>query len=148
MTRAKKPGKPPRTVENRKLVRTRPREAERLRLCEKVVYTGNPAHKRDPGDFGLNPPAAAKRNKTLCDNAEIFRKKRAQELLSNGVAEGLWDERTDQGFPKIVWCVEGELVLEAQLENATKGEYHGYPLLDTDPYRQVVFARYQEFSAR
>ena len=34
-------------------------------LSGRVSYVGNPAHKRNPGDFGLTPPAAPSGDKTL-----------------------------------------------------------------------------------
>ena len=30
---------------------------ELIRLAERVRYSGSPYHKRNPGDFGLTPPA-------------------------------------------------------------------------------------------
>lgn len=77
MGNATRPGKPARTVENRKLVKLKPAKADRKAMSVDVVYTGNPTHKRYGGDFNLNPPAAARRNKTLCDSAGIFEKTRA-----------------------------------------------------------------------
>jgi hypothetical protein len=50
-------------------------------LAAKVRYTGNPAHKRDPGDFDLTPPAAPRQNATLCDDAGILKRKKAIALL-------------------------------------------------------------------
>jgi hypothetical protein len=38
-----------------------------------------------------------------------------------------------------VWSVtEVGVPLEAQLENQETGVYHGYPLLETDPFSRVV----------
>jgi hypothetical protein len=33
--------------------------------------------------------------------------------------------------------------LEAQLENAANGTYHGYPMPEDDPFRDIVIARWR-----
>lgn len=44
----------------------------------------------------------------------------------------------DRGFPKNIWAVkEPDMPLEAILENAGNGEYHGYPMKADDPFRAV-----------
>jgi len=58
------------------------------RLAEAVSYGGNPEHKRNPGDFGLSPPAAPRPDKTLCDRAGVFDKREAEELLRQGIRQG------------------------------------------------------------
>jgi hypothetical protein len=45
---------------------------------------GNPEHKRNPGDFGLTPPADARMGKTLCDSVGIFSRNAALDLLREG----------------------------------------------------------------
>jgi hypothetical protein len=37
-----------------------------------IGYTGNPEHKRRPGDYGLIPPIAPRPGKTLCDTVKVF----------------------------------------------------------------------------
>ncbi|MEZ5583130.1 MAG: hypothetical protein R3F37_10525 [Candidatus Competibacteraceae bacterium] len=44
------------------------------RIANAVRYGGNPEHKRNPGDFGLTPPASPRPDKTLCDGAHIFKR--------------------------------------------------------------------------
>ncbi len=114
-------------------------------LYDKVSYGGNPQHKRNPGDFGLNPPAAPRAAKSLCDSAGFFTRKEASRLLKEGVEHGLVSERVNEhGFPQNIWsvldCGNGKKIpLESQLENPYKGTYHGYPLPETDPmYQQVL----------
>jgi len=34
--------------------------------------------------------------------------------------------------------------LEAQLENRESGQYHGYPMPETDPFREKVLAAWRE----
>lgn len=108
-------------------------------LAGKVRYRGNPAHKRDPGDFDLTPASAPRPNATLCDEAGVATRSEAQDLLREGVLAGLVDARTQNGFPRLVWTVRKDgTVFEAQLENSGLGEYHGYPLPLADPFREVV----------
>ena len=52
---------------------------------DKVKYGGNPEHKRNPGDFDLTPPSLPRSAKSLCDNVNIFNKKRALEYLKRGL---------------------------------------------------------------
>ncbi len=104
-----------------------------------VRYVGSPYHKRNPGDFGLDPPSLPRPDKTLCDPAGIFRKSAAQELLLAGVRRGLVSERFEDGFPQNVWAVTPQgIPLEAQLQNRLNGEYHGYPLPSSDPLSEAV----------
>ena len=112
-------------------------------LSKKVIYTGSPALKRDPGDFKLTPPAAARQNATLCDDAKVYTWLEATSLLKQGAAKGLVDARSVDGFPCLIWSVREEdgTVFEAQLENANLGQYHGYPMPLSDPFRQVVIDR-------
>ena len=108
------------------------------RLARTLSYTGNPQHKRDPGDFDLTPPAAPRANATLCDEAGVFKKKAAIRLLKEGARKGLVDGRKVTGFPSLIWAVRDGVAFEAQLENAGKGEYHGYPMPLSDPLRPLI----------
>lgn len=111
----------------------------RARLVEVVSYGGNPEHKRNPGDFGLSPPALPRADKALCDEVEIFRRDEALRLLKRGICRGLVSNRRVGNFPQNVWTVTDVGVpLEAQLENQETGAYLGYPLLETDPFSRVV----------
>jgi hypothetical protein len=105
-----------------------------------VRYGGNPEHKRNPGDFGLTPPAAARMGKTLCDKVGVFSRDAALELLREGLRRRLVSSQQRDGWPQNVWSVTdaGE-PLEAQLEGS--GVYHGYPMPDNDPFREVVLQR-------
>jgi len=53
--------KPRRTVSQKRKLMPAPTDAASknrlLALSEKATYGGNPEHKRNPGDFGLSPPA-------------------------------------------------------------------------------------------
>lgn len=112
-------------------------------LAERVKYTGSPYHKRDPGDFGLIPPAQPLPDKTLCDEAGITSKLEACRLLKRGVRRGLISVRRDGQFPVNIWSVTRDgVALEAQLENRVLGTYHGYPLTLNDDFRDVVLERW------
>ena len=112
-------------------------------LAQSVRYGGNSEHKRNPGDFGLTPPASPRPHKTLCDDAGIFDRALASSLLQEGIRRGLVSERRDNGYPHNVWAVsERGVPLEAQLENPGNGTYHGYPIPEEDPFRERVLAKW------
>lgn len=113
-------------------------------LKRKVRYTGNPQHKRQGGDFGLNPPARPALDKTLCDDVGIFTKAAAQHLLSAGVNRGLISEQFCGEFPQNIWAVTDDgHALEAQLENKMQGTYHGYPVFKPDKFQDAILERWQ-----
>ncbi len=112
-------------------------------LAKNVSYGGNPEHKRNPGDFGLTPPAQPRADKTLCDSVNIFQKSEAEALLHEGIRRGLISQRMVNYFPQNIWAVtEHGQPLEGQLENSEKGVYHGYPLPKSDPFYLVVLAHW------
>jgi hypothetical protein len=115
------------------------------RLANDVGYGGNPEHKRNPGDFGLTPPASPRPDKTLCDSVEIFQLGAALRLLRLGVERGLVSEQWRGCFPQNIWSVTDKGVpLEAELENQGTGRYHGYPMPETDPFRDKVLEVWRE----
>ena len=115
------------------------------RLARRVKYTGNPAHKRNPGDFGLAPPAQPRPDKTLCDAVSIATLLESTRLLRQGVTRGLISEQTRGDFPQNIWAVTSDGVpLEAQLEDRTQGTYHGYPMPSTDDFRDEVLRRWNQ----
>lgn len=108
-------------------------------LGKKVRYTGNPAHKSSPGDFGLTPPAMPRSDKTLCDGAGITQRAEAEQLLREAIAKGMISEQERNGFPQQIWAVSSSgIPLEAQLENQELGSYHGYPLQKTSPLWDLI----------
>lgn len=78
--------------------------------------------------------------KTLCDAVGIFSSTEALELLRDGFRRKLVSRQQRDGWPQNVWAVTaaGE-PLEAQLEG--NGIYHGYPMPDNDPLREVILER-------
>lgn len=116
----------------------------RLRaLAAGARYDGNPEHKRNPGDFGLTPPASPRRGKALCDDAGVFRRGVALGLVRAGIEKGLVDGRgTDGGWPGVVWAVtEAGEPVEAQ--HGANGVYHGYWMPADDPLRDEVLLRWR-----
>lgn len=112
-------------------------KGERGKLAEAVTYTGNPEHKRNPGDFGLTPPTQPRRGKTLCDGASIFKRSDALRYLRDGLRRGAVSEQSIDGWPKNVWAVtENGVPLEAQRDG--EGSYHGYPMQREDPMAREV----------
>jgi len=131
----------PRTSYNpkRKLVAARPAQEELVAMAEQVHYSGNPEHKRNPGDFALTPPSAPRADKTLCDLAGIRSKSQALSLLRAGVLKGLISDQKRGAFPQNIWSVTDDgIPLEAQLDNQEAGTYHGYPLPEADDFREIV----------
>lgn len=112
-------------------------------LAARVRYGGNPEHKRNPGDFGLTPPARPRADKSKCDWAGIVERAVALRLLREGIRRGLVSEQRRGGYPQNVWALTDDgYPLEAQLENSVSGAYHGYPMPETDPFRDVVLERW------
>jgi hypothetical protein len=112
-------------------------------LAKHARYSGNPEHKRNPGDFGLDPPSSPRPGKTLCDVVEIQTRVAAVALLRAGLRKGTFSVQERGGWPQNVWAVtaDGE-PLEAQLEG--EGVYHGYPMPQDDPFREDVLARWNQ----
>lgn len=118
---------------------------ERTALARTVKYGGNPEHKRNPGNFGLTPPADPRPHKTLCDDCGIFDQKIAESLLSEGAKKGMVSVQMKGELPQNIWAVTNDgYPVEAQLENRDQGTYHGYPMPETDPMRNEVLTRWAQ----
>lgn len=108
-----------------------------------AVYTGNPHHKRRPGDYGLTPPCDPRTYKSLCDNTGIFKREKAEKLLKEGFLRGLICTQEVDGWPTRVWAVtDGGVAIEAMFEKHTNGQYHGYPLDADSALADEVFERW------
>jgi hypothetical protein len=119
-------------------------EARLQSLSEAVVYRGNPAHKKHPGDFGLTPPAQPRLNKTLCDGTQV-NLQTAMRLLRTGAKLGLVSIREQNGLPQNIWAVSPNgIALEAQLDNVEAATYHGYPMGSGDPLAIEILTRWKE----
>ena len=112
-------------------------------LVQSVRYGGNPEHKINPGDFGLTPPSLPQADKTKCEIVEVFLRKEALRLLKEGVRKGFVSVQERNHWPQNIWVVTEEgYPLEAQLENSEIGTYHGYPMPETDPFREEVLTQW------
>jgi hypothetical protein len=112
-------------------------------LAKRVRYGGNPEHKRNAGDFGLDPPTSPRADKTLCDGTGILRDT-AIALLREGIRRGLISIQERDGLPQNIWAVsQGGIALEAQLENQATATYHGYPMTAGDPLAAEVLRRWE-----
>lgn len=115
-----------------------------LTLSSQARYGGNPEHKRNPGDFNLTPPSRPRPGKSLCDSVKVFTRHEALNLLKKGIQNGLVSERFIGQWPKNVWSVmDDETPLEAQLESAEQGSYHGYPMQPEDPFCEEVIKQWR-----
>lgn len=127
--------------ETRRRIRSTPlTDEERDYLKKYACYEGSPLHKRNPGNFGLTPPAAPRPDKTLCDEAGIFSRRLANELFGKGIERGLVSEVTGYDrFPKYIWIVDEDgRVFEANYGGSHNGCYHGYPIRHSDPLFEQI----------
>ena len=112
-------------------------------LSARLQYAGSPLHKRGPGDFNLDPPAALRPGKSICDDV-IDCHADAQRLLEEGAKKGLISIQINGGYPQNVWAVTPQgVALEAMLDNSERGSYHGYPMPEADPLRMLVLDRWR-----
>ena len=119
---------------------------QREAMAAAANYGGNPEHKRTPGDYGLTPPASPRPGKTLCDGERVILMAEATDLLKAGLRKGIVSIRRCKAgkWPQNVWAVSASGdVFEAQLENAERGIYHGYPVPMDDDFRSVVDREWQ-----
>ncbi|MGO9460669.1 MAG: hypothetical protein ACLPWS_04110 [Rhodomicrobium sp.] len=116
---------------------------QRTSHASRARYGGNPEHKRNPGDYGLTPPASPRPGKTLCDADQPLLKAEAERLLKDGLRKGMISQRESGTWPQNVWAVSDDgQVFEAQLENEVQGIYHGYPLQVNDDFRATVLSEW------
>ena len=124
----------------RKMIKLEERDLEQYAvLASQVRYSGNPEHKKNPGDFGLTPPSRPRAGKSLCDSVKIFTRQEALQLLKRGLEKGLISDRFQQRWPKNIWSVTDDgIPLEAQIDSPETGSYHGYPMQKEDPFSDEV----------
>lgn len=141
---AKRTKTQPRSFNPKREIASGQNQGDLDRLARLVIYRGNAAHKRNPGDFGLSPPLGPRPGKTLCDDAGLFSRVVAENLLKEGVRVGLVSKQGGKDYPQNVWAVSAEgIPLEAQLENSGDFSYHGYPMPVDDPFRDKVIERWK-----
>ncbi|GAB6050609.1 hypothetical protein JCM16106_14570 [Hydrogenophilus islandicus] len=65
-------------------------------------------------------------------------------MLEEAFRRGFVSQTEDKGWPKAVWAVTDEgVVLEARLDNAERGSYHGYPVPESDPLAAEIRKRWK-----
>lgn len=136
-----------RKINTKRRIREAPKSAAEVSrlalLASKASYTGNPAHKRNPGNFGLSPPSEPREAKTLCDGTGVTKRADAEALLRSGLERGLVSVQERNGWPQNVWAAhQGRIPMEAMLENRETGTYHAYPMLSDDPLYHEVLKRW------
>jgi hypothetical protein len=114
-------------------------------LRDQVRYEGSPAHKKEPNNFGLTPPAAPRPDATLCDEARVFDREVAAALWTRALERGLVNEATvGSGLPKHIWVVdEAGQAFEAIHGGSRAGACHGYPIRRSDPFYGVLIAAWE-----
>ena len=134
----------------RKIRATLLSDGERTLMIASATYEGSPQHKRNPGDFGLTPPSSPRPQKTLCDEAGIFRRADATALFKSAIDAGLVSEQqTGEGFPKQLWVVDDDgRVFELMYGGSRTGCYHGYPIRKSDPLFDQIRDAWSERNAR
>lgn len=135
------------TFNAKRRLQSTPLEGDQLRWLEdlstQLRYVGSPLHKKGPGDFKLDPPAALRPGKSICDDV-IDCRADAQRLLRDGAKRGLISVQINGDYPQNVWAVTPEgVALEAMLDNSEWGSYHGYPMPEADPLRMLVLDRWR-----
>ncbi len=109
---------------------------------ESARYVGNPQHKRWPADYGLNPPADPRPNKSLCDGLRPIKKREAIELFRSGIGLDMVSVDLDhRGLPKRVWAVD-EYGEAYEAMSSADGKYHGYRLYRDQDMRDLVIAEW------
>ena len=113
-------------------------------MTARVKYEGDPRQKKNRGNFSLQSDVRPSPQKTLCDKVGIFDQGEALSLLKGGMKNGLVSppdspQRYDLPWPKRVWAIHEKTVVEAR--HTGNGVYHGFPQLENQPLREIIFDR-------
>ena len=120
-------------------------EQELNELIRVLRYEGSSLHKRFHADYGLEPPANPRRNKSLCDGKRSVRQREAIRLFRSGLKRGMMSTIQEGEPPKYVWAVDedGE-AYEAKLGGDGRS-YHGYRLGDDERMmKQYVISEWKQ----
>lgn len=105
-------------------------------LASEVFYLGSPHHKRNPADYGFQPPVSPRPHKPLCDVKRVVKQEEAETFFRESINRGLVSTHSESRFPKYVWAVDGNgEAYEAKLGHDGHS-YHGYRLGDDDQAMQ------------
>jgi hypothetical protein len=92
----------------------------------KVRYTGSPYH-RSPGS---KTGTIAHRVGLTSRCPRSWTNVEATRVLRLAIKDGRVSMAWENGYPRYVWHLDGDVLYEARLTNNESGEYHGYPLED------------------
>lgn len=99
-------------------------------------------HKATPSLFGVAPYHGTDSDRSLCDRHAGFGKDdlpRIQPLLKRAEAASLAGNLT--------WSVDDTgWIYELQITNVGQNEWHGYPMLTTDPFAHTVWLRFKAWA--
>ncbi|MFG1340929.1 hypothetical protein [Xanthobacter autotrophicus] len=99
-------------------------------------------HKANPSLFGVAPYHGQDSDRTLCDRDARFGRAdlpRIQPLLKRAEAASLAGNLT--------WSVDDTgWIYELQITNVGQNEWHGYPMLMTDPFARTIWLRFKEWA--
>ena len=99
------------------------------RLASDARYVGSAHHKREPMDYGFDPPVNPRENKSVCGPV---RRAEAEALFREGVRRRMVSAFCKGELPKYVWAVDSDgRAYEAVLGSGR--DYHGYVLSRDDP---------------
>ena len=84
----------------------------------RAAYVGSPEHK----------VPHARSDATRCPAEFGAGQEKLTTWLRRAIGEGNIGGLTEGGFPRYVWCRDGDRVFEGMLTNQVKGEYKDYPI--------------------
>jgi hypothetical protein len=107
-----------------------------------IRYACSGKHKSNPYIFGVAPYHGEDSERSLCDRHAGFGKPdltRIPALLLRAEAAALAGNLT--------WTVDDTgWIYELQITNAGQNEWHGYPMLTTDPFAHTVWSRFNAWA--
>ena len=118
--------------------------AELDELAAGVRYVGSAHHKLHPSDYDLDPPAAPRAIKSLCDDVRHVRRAEAQALLQAGIRRGMVSPHSKGEWPKYVWAVDDTDEVYEALRGDNRPRYHGYRLKKDDVMRKWVLKEWNK----
>jgi hypothetical protein len=95
-------------------------------LPDRVRYVGSAEHKRFPSAAGRPRADASK-----CD-PDIKEMDEPTRWLRDGIGRGWFGSLWEGGFPRDVWCRDGDQCYQARLMNKVLGEYKGWPISEQE----------------
>ncbi len=107
-----------------------------------IRYGCSGKHKSNPYIYGAAPYHGKDSDRSLCDDHATFGQAdmaRIPSLFVRAQAAGLTGN--------LIWSVDDTgWIYELQLTNAGLNEWHGYPVLTTDPFARKVWRRFAQWA--